>query len=81
MFFTSKGLFPLTNLVKRLIRLSDIERLIGIILGTRFKTVETHYGGGALDIDSEVEFEAIKENFDDWAAFQKKMHEEGPEKG
>lgn len=75
MFFTSKGLYSLTNLFRRLVRLSDVERLIGIILGTRFKTVETHYGGGALDIDSEVEFEAIRENFDDWAAYQRKLHE------
>jgi len=75
MFFTSKGLFFLTNLVRRLIRLSDIERLIGVILGTRFKAVETRYGGGALDIDSEVELEAIKENFDDWAAYQRHLNE------
>jgi GTP:adenosylcobinamide-phosphate guanylyltransferase len=75
MFFTAKGLFPLTNLLRRMIHLSDVERLIGILLGTRFKAVETHYGGGALDIDSEVEFEAIRENFDDWAAHQRKMYE------
>ena len=75
MFFTSKGLYALTNLFRRLIRLSDVERLIGIILGTRFKSVETHYGGGALDIDSEVEFEAIRENFDDWATYQRELYE------
>ncbi|MBN1881476.1 MAG: nucleotidyltransferase family protein [Deltaproteobacteria bacterium] len=75
MSFTSKGLYPLTNLFRRLIHLSDVERLIGIILGTRFKTVETHYGGGALDIDNEAEFEAIRENFEDWAAYQRRLSE------
>jgi hypothetical protein len=44
---------------------------VGSALGaSRFTLVETHYGGGALDIDDADAYEAIRVNFDAWRAHQ-----------
>lgn len=67
------GYFP--DKLKKLVSLSGVERSIGHVMGTRIKAVITSYGGGALDIDSDEEFEAIKENFSDWMAYQRELYE------
>ncbi len=68
------GFFTLADRLRRLVSLHhQVEPTVGLILGTRLKTVETTYGGAALDIDSDYEFETIKANFSEWMAHQKEL--------
>ena len=74
MFFTRIGFNYLSDKLRRLISLSDVEKTVGLMLGGRAKSIMTTYGGAALDIDSDEEFDTIKENFDDWMAFQEELY-------
>jgi GTP:adenosylcobinamide-phosphate guanylyltransferase len=73
MFLTNRGFGWFSDRLRRLITLSDVEKNVGAILGTRAVTAMTNYGGAALDIDNDEEFEAIKANFDDWMAYQREL--------
>jgi CTP:molybdopterin cytidylyltransferase MocA len=53
-----------------LLELRHMEHVVSALMRTRFTTVETHYGGGALDIDDAEAYEAIRVNFDVWRAHQ-----------
>jgi hypothetical protein len=75
MSLSGMGLEYLSDKLRKLVSLADVERSIGLVLGTRVKAVATTYGGGALDIDSDEEFDAIKENFSDWIAYQRELYE------
>jgi CTP:molybdopterin cytidylyltransferase MocA len=75
MSLSGMGLEYFSNKLRKFVPLSDVERSIGLVLGTRAKAVITSYGGGALDIDSDGEFEAVKENFSDWMAYQRELYE------
>ncbi|MCK4540880.1 MAG: NTP transferase domain-containing protein [Spirochaetales bacterium] len=50
--------------------LEGILRCIGKILGTRIGTIETHYGGAALDIDNEKDLEIVEKMYEPWIALQ-----------
>jgi hypothetical protein len=74
LILSGMGFPSLADRLRRLISLHhQVEQLVGLVLGTRLKTVETTYGGAALDIDSDYEFETIKVNFDEWIAHQKEL--------
>jgi hypothetical protein len=74
MFLSGTGLTSISERLRRLVSLHrQVEPMIGRVLGTRFRSVETTYGGAALDIDSNHEFEAIKANFQDWIQYQKEL--------
>ena len=73
MFLTNRGFGWFSDRLRRIITLSDVETNVGAILGTRAVTAMTHYGGAALDIDNDEEFEAIKANFDEWMAYQQEL--------
>jgi hypothetical protein len=47
----------------------DLEDSISSILGTHFTTVQTSFGGAALDVDSEEHYFAMKSNFSHWRNF------------
>lgn len=51
---------------------AEVERRASALLGARFGTVETYYGGAALDVDDEYQYEVIKLNFDLWRRFLEK---------
>jgi hypothetical protein len=70
--------FPsLVNRLRRLVSLNkQVEPTVGLVLGTRLKSVETTYGGAALDIDSDYEFETIKANFAEWTDYQRRLFRE-----
>lgn len=50
---------------------SRLERSVSRLLKTRFTTVETHFGGAALDIDTPEHYGVIRENFEAWIRMQK----------
>ena len=47
-----------------------IERSVSNLLHTRFTTVETHFGGAALDIDNAKHYAVIRENYGAWKQMQ-----------
>ncbi|MBW2306295.1 MAG: nucleotidyltransferase family protein [Deltaproteobacteria bacterium] len=47
----------------------DVESSISPILGTRFTSVLTSFGGAALDVDSEEHYAVMKFNFSRWRDF------------
>lgn len=53
--------------------IANVERIIGSLLGTRFRAVCTSYGGAALDIDSYSEFISISENYEAWMEHQRRL--------
>ncbi len=50
-----------------------LERSVSRLLRTRFSTVETDFGGAALDIDTLEHYKVIKENFEAWIRMQNEM--------
>lgn len=48
-----------------------LESSVSRLLKTRFSTVETHFGGAAMDIDTPEHYGVIKENFEVWMKMQK----------
>jgi GTP:adenosylcobinamide-phosphate guanylyltransferase len=74
MFFSNRGMVWVSDKIRKFVTLSSIEKTVGSILGTTAKTSITHYGGAALDIDSDEELEAIKSNFDEWTAYQQDLY-------
>jgi len=76
LLLSGAGFSRLTDKLRRLVSLHrQVEPTVGTILGTRLKTIETTYGGAALDIDSDYEFETIKANFAEWISYQKARSE------
>jgi hypothetical protein len=74
LFLSGVGFFSLANRLRRLVSLhTQVEPTMGLVLGTRVKAIETTYGGAALDIDSDYEFETIKANFAEWKAHQDEL--------
>ncbi len=50
-----------------------LERSVSRLLRTRFSTVETGFGGAALDIDTPEHYGVIKENFEAWIRMQREI--------
>lgn len=74
MLLSGAGFPSLSDRLRRLVSLHrQVEPTVGKVLGTRMKTVETTFGGAALDIDSDYEFETIKANFAEWIAYQEEL--------
>ncbi len=48
-----------------------VAKSISTLLGTRFTTAETRFGGAALDIDTPEHYGAIQENFEAWIRMQR----------
>lgn len=63
----------LNSVVRSRLPRNEIEKCISEILGTRFISVETHFGGAALDIDSKKDLEVIKLRFNEWRQFQEEI--------
>jgi CTP:molybdopterin cytidylyltransferase MocA len=67
----------LVDRLRKLVSLHrHVEPTVGLVLGTRLRTIETTYGGAALDIDSDYEFETIRANFSDWMDYQQRLFDE-----
>jgi hypothetical protein len=74
LILSGAGFSSLSDRLRRLVSLHrQVEPTVGLILGTRLRTVETTYGGAALDIDSDYEFETIKANFPEWMTYQEEL--------
>ncbi len=67
------GMTRLSRRVDRRLDLSVAERAISRILGARFKLAVTDYGGAAIDVDNQQDYEAVQARFHEWVAMQKEL--------
>lgn len=65
-----RGWRRVANWLRRLVPLARVARGCGDLLGTNFQFVVTEVGGCAIDIDTESDFEASRERFQEWRAAQ-----------
>jgi len=60
---------------RRLVSLRSLEEYAGRVLGARLASVETTFGGAALDVDNERDFLIISQMFSRWRDFQLSLRE------
>jgi hypothetical protein len=60
----------LANVLRRAVTLDRAERALGRLLDTRFRFVTTQLGGCAVDVDTEQEYDAVRERFAEWRGQQ-----------
>ncbi|CAM2010279.1 NTP transferase domain-containing protein [Acanthopleuribacter pedis] len=66
------GYQRLAKYLSGFVTLSRAEGYISSILGTRFKVVETDFGGAAVDVDNEADYHTISRRFDEWRRMQRR---------
>lgn len=71
LFFSSINFRHLALLSRSYLRRDSLEQAVCEILQTRFKTVETSFGGAALDVDNEPSYDTIVKMYDVWQDWQK----------
>ena len=60
----------LADRIRRTVTLQRAEGLISRLLDTRFGFVVTEVGGAAIDVDTEAEYDAVCERYEEWRALQ-----------
>lgn len=70
------GWRAIADWIRSLVYMERTERAVSRLLGTRYRFTVTAVGGCAIDIDTEQEFDAARERFDEWRATQVKRAEE-----
>jgi hypothetical protein len=78
LFFANLGLDFLVDYFRNLNPRKELERIIGAIMKTRFKTLEVPYPGAALDIDNAKDYDAMKNRFDEWWKYLQEYKESLP---
>ncbi len=63
--------FRLARLLARAVSLEINQSTISKLLDTRFAFVVTESGGCGLDIDTEEEYDVVRERFEEWSAAQR----------
>ena len=56
--------------VRSWVSLDTVERGVGALLQTRFRSVVTGLGGAALDVDNDSDLEIVDKNLERWKAMQ-----------
>lgn len=69
--FDRNGYPKIARLLARPVTLEINRKTIGKILDTRFRFAITEGGGCALDVDTEEEYDVIRERYPEWLAAQK----------
>ena len=63
----------LARVVEKRMNRKKIMKYVSRILDTRYCYIDTEYGGSALDIDNDDDYNAVCSRHSDWVAIQKKM--------
>jgi len=69
------GLRAVADFVRRFVAIERVERVCGRLLKTDFRFVVTRVGGCAIDIDTEAEYDAARDRFDEWRDAQRRRAE------
>ena len=79
------GLRTLANWLRLAVTLDRAEKALSRLLDTRFRFITTQLGGCAIDVDTEHEYDVVRERFSEWraqqAALAAKLYPALPEKG
>jgi GTP:adenosylcobinamide-phosphate guanylyltransferase len=67
-FLMNAGLPPVASLCRKPLDRERVEQEVAFFLKTRFKAVETRFGGAALDIDDEESYRTMSLLFREWQA-------------
>jgi len=59
--------------VRRRLNKPEMQQDLSRILKARFGTAVTTYGGAALDVDNERDYQVIKRRYRDWMAYQEEL--------
>ena len=70
-----RGWTGLARLLARGVTLEVNRATIAKILDTRFVLAITESGGCAVDVDTEQEYDAVRERYDDWIRAQQERSE------
>jgi GTP:adenosylcobinamide-phosphate guanylyltransferase len=73
LFLSYIHLKPLSNFFRWFVSLKSAEKVVSNVLKTRLKLVETSFGGAALDVDNERDFNTIKLMYKEWMEYQKNL--------
>ena len=68
-----RGYRRLSDRVRSWIPLETIERGVGALLRTRFRTATTEFGGAALDVDNDADLEVVDKMLGRWKAMQVRL--------
>ena len=71
LFFRKIRFVEVSKKISSFLTLRKVTGIVDRILGTRMFVAETTYGGAALDIDNETDFNIINEKFEEWMEYQK----------
>ncbi len=66
LMLAERGHHRLANIARYPVSLKSFEKLGSKLMHTRWKTVETDFGGAAIDVDNEDDYLTLKERYPDW---------------
>ena len=69
LLFASLGVESMVEVFRSLTPKTALEKSISTILKTRFIGLEVPFGGAALDIDNDRDYEAMKTRFNEWREY------------
>lgn len=65
------GLRVIADRLRRFVTIERNEAVVGRVLDTRFRFVITEAGGCAIDVDTDEEYDAVRDRFDEWMKAQR----------
>ena len=77
--FRACKLFRLARFMEKGLKMETVEKSITYILGTRFHLVITDFGGSAIDVDNEKDYQTVCRRYEEWVRMQKALVD-APEK-
>ncbi|MBI5748683.1 MAG: nucleotidyltransferase family protein [Nitrospinae bacterium] len=63
----------LSRFFRQFVSIKIAEGIVSDVLKTRLKLIETSFGGAALDVDNERDFNTIKGMYKEWMEYQKNL--------
>ncbi|MFP6565463.1 MAG: nucleotidyltransferase family protein [Myxococcota bacterium] len=62
----------LADRLRHFVSMERVERIISKLLDTRFRFITVETGGAAIDVDTEAEYDAVRERYQEWRSLQEK---------
>ncbi|MBI5417305.1 hypothetical protein HZA55_05090 [Candidatus Poribacteria bacterium] len=64
-----------SDFIRRFIPINKIENVLSMLMNERFKAIELPFGGAAIDIDNEKDFQTLQLMLDKWQKKQRAFYE------
>ena len=69
------GLRRLADRLRQFVTIERNEQVVSRVLDTRFRFVVTDAGGSAIDVDTDQEYDAVEQRFEEWMRTQRERAE------